>query len=226
MRRLAAPTLVLLCFTAASAGAQGHAMHEAMAADAHMRMTPGRPAQPGDAERADSILAVARVAAGKYRDVALAEQDGYRRFAADVPHQRIYHYNKLTAVVKARFAFDPAAPSSLLYQDDGTGGMTLVGVMYTAPADATLEQLNSRIPLSVARWDLHRNICLPPADQGRDSLATPGARFGFRGTIATRAACEAAGGRFRAEMFGWMVHLNLFQPGDPWQDHHPGMRPS
>lgn len=202
--------------------AQGHASHEAMAADPHMRSTPVRAAQPGDRARADSIAAVARQELGKYADVQVAEADGYRRFAPEVRNQRIYHYNRAIAALQARFRFDPAAPSSLLYRDDGRGGLRLVGVMYTAPAGATPEELNARIPLSVTRWHLHTNICLPPAGSARDSLATPGARFGFRGTVTTRAACEAAGGRFREELFGWMVHVNLFTPGPqgPWQDDH------
>lgn len=216
----------LLVSVACPALAQGHASHDTPMADPHMRMTEMRTVAPGDQARADSIVAIARVATGKYRDIALAEADGYRRFAPEVTNQRIYHYTKLGAAVKARFTFDPAQPASLLYRADAGGRMKLVGVMYTAPASATAEELDARVPLSIARWHLHTNICLPPAGSPRDSLNTPGARFGFRGTVTTREACEAAGGRFREEMFGWMMHVNLFEPGPngPWQDDHGGMR--
>lgn len=206
--------------------AQGHASHDMAMANPHMRMTETRPPAPGDQARADSILTIARAATEKYRDVSLAEADGYRRFAPEVRNQRIYHYTRAGAAVKARFSFDPARPSSLLYRAAADGGMKLVGVMYTAPATATPEQLDSRIPLSIARWHLHTNICLPPRGAEKDSLNTEGVRFGFRGTVVTREACEAGGGRFFDSMFGWMVHVNLFEPGPggPWQDDHGGMR--
>jgi hypothetical protein len=218
--------LLLATFATTPVLAQGHASHEMSHGTTHMRATPAWPEAPGDQLRADSIVAIARVATGKYRDVHAAEADGYRAFAADVPGQRVIHYTRLTSAVKARFTFDAAAPSSLLYRRGTTGEMRLVGVMYTAPADATEAEMNQRVPLSIARWHLHTNICLPPSGTGRDSLATVGARFGFRGTLASRPDCEAAGGRFRESMFGWMVHVNLFEPGPhgPWEEADGGMR--
>ncbi|HWA14961.1 MAG TPA: hypothetical protein VG817_00910 [Gemmatimonadales bacterium] len=211
----------------ASVSAQGHASQDMAMSNPHLRMTELRPLAPGDQARADSIVAIARAAAGKYRDVALAEADGYRRFAPDIANQRVYHYTRLGAAVAARYRFDPAQPSSLLYRDDGQGDMRLVGVMYTAPPSATKAELDTRVPLSIGRWHMHTNICLPPAGTARDSLNTAGARFGFRGSLSTREACEAAGGRYHKELFGWMMHLNLFEPGPngPWQDDHGGMRP-
>ena len=207
--------------------AQGHATHDMAMPDPHMRMTDLRPIASGDQARADSILLLARAATEKYRDLALAEADGFRRFAPDVAHQRIYHYTRFGAAVKARFSFDPSQPSSLLYRDDGAGGMKLVGVMYTAPAGATPEELDVRVPLSIGQWHLHTNICLPPKGAGRETVNSEGARFGFRGTVVTKAACEAKGGRFFESMFGWMLHVNLYDPGPsgPWRDDHGGMRP-
>ncbi len=226
MRRLVFVLPALWCAFAPPTSAQGHAQHREAAENPHLQMTPVRAAHAGDVARADSIIAIAGAHLAKYRDVRVAEEDGYRRFAPDVPNQQVYHYTKLSAALKARFTFSPANPSALLYRDDGHGGLQLTGVMYTAPAGTTLDDLDRRVPLSVARWHLHSNICLPPSGRTRDSLATPGARFGFRGAIATRSACEAAGGRFREAMFGWMVHVNLFAPGPegPWHDEHGGMR--
>lgn len=219
--------LLLGCATAGPLLAQGHASHDmTMASNPHMRTTPAWKPVPGDQARADSIAAIATDAVDKYRDIRVAEADGFKRFAPEVRNQPIYHYTRLSSAVKARFTFDPALPSSLLYREDSTGGMRLVGVMYTAPSGATLDELNARIPLSVARWHLHTNICLPAGGAGRNTLATSGAQFGFRGAVTTREACEAAGGRFREAMFGWMVHVNLFEPGTlgPWQDDDGGMR--
>jgi len=57
--------------------------------------------------------------------------------------------------------FDPARPGSLLYVKNSSGDYVLVGAMYSAPADYTYDQLDAIIPLSVAHWHAHTNICLP-----------------------------------------------------------------
>ena len=69
-------------------------------------------------------------------------------------------------------------------------------------------QLNARVPLSVARWHLHTNLCLPPKDQAPRADWT---RFGLAGSIATPEACEAAGGRFMPSIFGWMVQVYPYE---------------
>jgi hypothetical protein len=56
---------------------------------------------------------------------------------------------------------DPARPGSLLYVKNSGGDYVLVGAMYSAPADYTYDQLDAIIPLSVAHWHAHTNICLP-----------------------------------------------------------------
>ena len=81
--------------------------------------------------------------------------------------------------------------------------------MYTAPRRWTQDQLNQRVPLSVARWHQHVNICLPA--RGTHPLTTDWSKFGPNGSIATRAQCDAAGGRFFPVVFGWMVHVY------PWE---------
>lgn len=43
-------------------------------------------------------------------------------------------------------------------------------------------------------------------------LADP--RFGFTGTIADEASCEALGGNFHKQIFGWMVHVYPFASED------------
>ena len=43
-------------------------------------------------------------------------------------------------------------------------------------------------------------------------LADP--RFGFTGTISTEADCEAAGGNFHKQIFGWMIHVYPFASED------------
>ena len=84
----------------------------------------------------------------------------------------------------------------------------LIGAMYTMPKRATEDQLNERVPLSVARWHPHTNLCLPPKEQrGR----ADGTQFGLRGSISTPEACAEAGGRFLHVIFGWMVHVYPFE---------------
>lgn len=43
-------------------------------------------------------------------------------------------------------------------------------------------------------------------------LADP--RFGFTGTISDQAECEAAGGNFHKQIFGWMIHVYPFAGDD------------
>ncbi len=40
------------------------------------------------------------------------------------------------------------------------------------------------------------------------------ARFGFNGTISNQADCEAAGGTFHPQIFGWMIHVYPFAGDD------------
>lgn len=80
--------------------------------------------------------------------------------------------------------------------------------MYTATRFTTEDELNQRVPLSVARWHAHINICLPPRGQGQ----MPDLRkFGPTGSISTEAECTAAGGRYLSQIFGWMVHVYPFE---------------
>jgi len=181
----------------------------------HMKMTALRPIQPGDQEKAAKIVVAARQAAEKYTDYKVALADGYKIFHPEVP-QKQYHFTNYMYAFEAARAFNPDHPTSLLYEKQGDG-YKLVGVMYTARKGTSEEELNNRVPLSIAQWHEHVNICLPPADKGQDAL-TPKQQFGFRGSITTQEACDAAGGRFRPQIFGWMVHVYPFEqkPEDIW----------
>lgn len=209
------------------AAAQEGEMQGMVMGGPHITLSPHWDERAGDRAQADSLVRIARVAVERYRDVAAAEADGFKRFASQVKHQRVYHYTSRSAAFKARSRFDPAAPSTLLYQEDAVGALRLIGVMYTAPPDTPLEELDRRIPLSVARWHQHTNICLPyRGDEGAAATTGRHPEFGPRGSIATAEACEAAGGRWFPRMFGWMVHVNLFAstPDEVWADQPGGMR--
>jgi hypothetical protein len=97
----------------------------------------------------------------------------------------------------------------LLYEKHG-GEYKLIGVMYTAPKKMKEDDLDKRIPLSVAQWHEHVNFCVPPKDR-RYEMLTPNPRFGLAGSITTREDCDAAGGKFFPVIFGWMVHVYPFE---------------
>jgi len=94
-------------------------------------------------------------------------------------------------------------------------GYELVGAMYTAPRNESEIDLNARVPLSVARWHAHINICLPPRGSGANA---DWKKSGPDGSITSADACAAAGGRFFAQLFGWMVHVYPFErtPDEIW----------
>ncbi|MGH9554086.1 MAG: hypothetical protein ACRD3W_32205, partial [Terriglobales bacterium] len=105
---------------------------------------------------------------------------------------------------------------SLLYEKT-SDGYKLIGVMYTAPKNSNWNDLDQRIPLSVAQWHAHINLCLPPADR-RSEAWGPHPKFGLAGSITTRADCDAADGKFMPQIFGWMVHVYPLEqkPEDIW----------
>lgn len=170
----------------------------------HMKMTELRKPQPGDQERAGRVVEQARQVMSKYQDYHTALNEGFEIFLPDVP-QHQYHFTNYSYAFEARRHFNPEHPTSLLY-DKTPNGYKLAGVMYTAPARFDEDDLNDRIPLSVAQWHEHMNFCFPP--NGRESGAwQKNPKFGMGGSISTREACDAAGGRFVPLLFGWMVHV-------------------
>ena len=126
----------------------------------HMFMTELQPKQPGDAQRAEEIVEILGKSIAKYKDYRVALADGYRIFLPNYP-QKQYHFTNYHNAFVAGFVFNPAHPTSLLYTKT-KDGYELQGAMFTAPKSATEQQLNERVPLSVARWHEHVNFCLAP----------------------------------------------------------------
>jgi hypothetical protein len=174
----------------------------------HMKMTALRQPKEGDAKRAQQVAEQARTASEKYTDYHKALADGYKIVHPEVP-QKMYHFTNYGYAMEAAFRFNPEDPTSLLYEKRGDD-YKLIGVMYTAPKRFTEEQLDERIPLSVAQWHEHVNFCAPPADK-RGEMLTPHPEFGLRGSITTQEACDAAGGTFHPVIFNWMVHVYPFE---------------
>jgi hypothetical protein len=191
----------------------------------HMKMTSVRAQQPGDQQKADQVVAAARAVAEKYKDYKVALADGFKIFLPNLP-QKQYHFTNYWNAFAAGRHFDPSRPTSLLYEKHGDD-YKLIGVMYTARKDATEDDLNSRIPLSIAQWHAHVNLCMPPQEKRSEALP-PNAKYGLLGSIATKEECDAAGGKFHPQVFGWMVHVYPFEqkPEDIWsverQSHGAG----
>jgi len=185
-----------------------HAMHSMeghhLDMGPHMKMTSLRTAQPGDQEKADQIVLAARKCANKYQDYKVALADGYKIFLPDLP-QKQYHFTNYFYGFEAARHFNPEHPTSLLYEKHGDS-YKLIGVMYTAPKRSSEDDLNARIPMSIAQWHAHVNMCIAPDDK-KSEMWGAHAKFGLQGSIATQEECDAAGGRFMPQIFGWMVHV-------------------
>ena len=193
----------------------------------HMVLTALRPIEPGDRQKADAIVAAARQAMAPYQDYRKALAAGYHIFLPNIP-QPLYHFTNYANAREAAYRFDPLKPTSLLYRKTADGGYKLIGVMYTDRMRAGEDELNSRIPLSIARWHQHVNFCKAPPGDWAASFG-PDAKFGFLGSIHTRDVCDAAGGTFIPHVFGWMVHVYPYEadPGRIWSidddDSHDNM---
>src|SRR5256714_10048618 len=190
----------------------------------HMAYSSPRPLTMADSVRSAQVIDELRQAIAKYQDVTVAEADGYKMFAPQIKNQPQYHFTKGWNALRNQWGFDPARPTSLLYNKDAQGRFHLIGAMYTASRRTSEDELNERVPLSVARWHRHVNWCIPARDAKDRWYETRNGRpiFGPLG-VATKDECDAANGRFIEQAFGWMLHANTFAGNDLksiWHDDH------
>lgn len=185
------------------AGASGSAVDS----NPHVYTTEIRPATSGDAERADEILDILRHSMAKYKDYRAAIADGYQPFMPKT-EQHLYWFISGRNAYASAYEFNPGHPTSLLYKKS-KGSYELVGAVFTAPKAATESQLNDRIPLSVARWYEHVNLCASPRRAVPQSANSK--QFGLDGSIASKDACAGAGGRWVPQVFGWMLAVFPFE---------------
>jgi hypothetical protein len=171
----------------------------------HHRMifTSARPGTAADSARALGVVHVLRSAIARYPTLAAAESAGYRsRLPARLQQRRPMLHVARPGRRTTTGEFNPTAPQALLYRRDASGQFQLAGAMFIAPEQATEGELDASIPLSVARWHRHLDVCRGPSDEMK-------ARY-RRAT--TAAACEAVGGRFRSAS-RYMVHV-MVDAGD------------
>jgi hypothetical protein len=185
-------------------------MGPSMAAMAgHMYITPMRPAQSGDEEKAKAVAAQVRASIERYRDYKKALADGYVIANPEVDQPQ-FHFNNPANIKEAERHFDPAKPSSLLYFKTPKQHYKLEGVMFTAAPNATEDELNERIPLSIVRWHEHTNFCGAPANRVQEYFGKK-PKFGMFGSINTAEACKTEGGTFLPHIFTWMIHVFPFE---------------
>lgn len=190
---------------------------------AHMDMTVKRQLEPGDRERANAILAALKSVMQKYRDVQVAQADGYVQFKPELRLPQAHFTNWAYAKEAWSGHFDPNHPTALMYKRDGQG-WTLEGAMYTAPATASEAQLDAAAPLSIAQWHRHTNVCTGPVGSSARDYFGAAARFGLAGSIHDEASCVAAGGSWKNQIYGWMLHVWPMEsdPQKVWMLHPDG----
>jgi hypothetical protein len=172
----------------------------------HMQMSLKREAAPGDEARATDVLTAAAAVLSQYRDEKTARHDGYRPFfpsgkIGEEIHYTNYRYRRLEQT-----HVDYLRPSSILYKRTADG-LQAVGVMYTAPADATPQILDAIAPLSFATWHRHVDFCGGPTSLPQQEQFGPNARFGPQGSIHTEEECTAAHGLWIPLVLDWMTHV-------------------
>jgi hypothetical protein len=172
----------------------------------HMQMSLKGDAAPGDAARAAQILADANSVLSHYSDVRTATRDGYKPFYPTGRMGEEIHYTNYRYRRKEQQHVDYSRPGSILYQRTEEG-LKAVGVMYTAPADASPQQLDAIAPLSIAVWHRHVDFCGGPKTLPASEQFGASARFGPQGSIRTQEACVAAQGLWIPVVFGWMTHV-------------------
>ena len=226
-----------------NSGAMG-AMGKHMMIGNHMTMTPTRPQTPADVQRGEEIIATMRRVLARYQDSESAVAAGYIPYLPTVPQDVYHFANRALTADEYLGDVSIERPGALLFERKTFGGYKLVGAMYSAPPNYTPDQLDAIIPLGLTHWHAHTNICLPAGVTEQDVMngdihghfkasipnnpmgfgagagtrmrlgymADP--RFGFAGTISTATDCEALGGNFHPQIFGWMVHVYPFQSDD------------
>jgi hypothetical protein len=177
----------------------------------HMQMSLKGEPSPGDVVRATEILAAADAVLSHYRDVETALRDGYKPFFPTGRMGEEIHYTNYRYRRQEQQHVDYSRPGSILYKRTPEG-LKAVGVMYTAPADASPERLNAIAPLSVATWHRHVDFCGGPRNLPASEQFGPNARFGPQGSIHTEEACKAAQGLWIPVVLNWMTHVYPDEP--------------
>jgi len=184
--------------------------HDAMAMGHDHHMGTSAPVTYAELEKTASLLQSARQATEKYRDVRVAEADGYHAMGPDVPGMGIHYVGPYDGS-----NFDVAHPAILLYEKsaENKNGFSLVGVSYLfkAPEGSDGQPLNAPFPKSLANWHRHENLCVLADNSVKSNLSGE--------------QCGAEGGHFTAET-QWMVHAWIWKdsPAGVFSSTNPAVR--
>jgi hypothetical protein len=126
-------------------------MGPSMAAMAgHMYMTPLRPMQPGDMEKAKAVVAETKAMMERYKDYRKALLDGYV-IANPNLKQPQYHFMNEANTREADLHFDPRKPTALRYRRTPLQEYKLEGVMYTTSPDAQPKMSSTSVSCKINR---------------------------------------------------------------------------
>jgi hypothetical protein len=180
----------------------------AMRHDHHMGTS--APLTYAELENTAALLQSARQATEKYRDVRVAEADGYHAMGPDVPGMGLHYVGPYDGS-----KFDVAHPAILLYEKsaEDKNALLLVGVSYLfkAPEGSDGQPLNAPFPKSLANWHRHENLCVLADNSVKANLSAE--------------QCGAEGGHFTAET-QWMVHAWIWKdsPAGVFSPTNPAVR--
>jgi hypothetical protein len=174
----------------------------------HTEYTALRPENGADKARAAAIVLYLQHALAKYQDYHFAEADGFEPFDYTIKATDVEFFKHSR---DHRAAFSLGDPASLLYRPTAEGSYKLVAATYVERKNASEDQLNKDVPLSVARWRREVNLCVP--GRGTDAKLIDPTKFFSGGSIATKQACDAAGGVFYPQFSGWTLQVR------PWEQN-------
>src|SRR5215208_5698492 len=180
----AAIAVLTLAGGAAALSARGHAHEHDLAGAAHHPAAEGVAVSWERLHEIDRMLATAREAAEKYRDLDVARADGYRQQSTLIRGQGAHYFNLelLTAGV-----IDVTRPTVLVYDRAGDGGMELAGVGWAVLRE-TEDQPPPEAFAPLGRWHHHRaeDLCVKVRGDGEE----------FVGNYSSAEECAATGGLF------------------------------
>ncbi len=204
MKAVSAATILFLAMgLAAVAQHPSHGQEQAASGNMmpHPSHATGAPVTYTELKNTTALLERARQATEKYKDVHVAEADGYQPVGPDITGMGIHFVKTLEPK-----SFDIEKPPILLYAKDAAapGGYTLVGVSYlwSAPEGPDGQPLDPPFPKALARWHRHANICVLPHIENPHGL--------------TEEQCREQGGHFIGQS-QWLVHAWI------WKDNPAGV---
>lgn len=142
---------------------------------------------------AEQFLVDARAATEKYRDVSVALADGYFQITQDLPLIGAHFFKPVNVG-----SLDPARPGILLYEEDGAGGWSLVGLAYMLPKAAGVDTPPETPFGGLVKWHYHTNLCFTP------------------GQVSIAASADECAGFYVAET-PWLLHVWV------WKDSPEGI---